>query len=70
MTDCTFCGSEIHPGTGFMYVKKEGKILYFCGKKCEKNMLKLGRAAKDLLWTKEGRREKAERLKLLKQEQQ
>ncbi len=43
MAKCTFCGNEIELGTGKMYVKKDGKIFYFDKRKCEKNMMKLGR---------------------------
>jgi len=49
---CTFCGHEIEPGTGKIVVKKDGKILYFCSGKCEKNMLKLKRNPRKLKWTK------------------
>jgi large subunit ribosomal protein L24e len=50
---CSFCGIEIPPGTGLMYVQKDGKIFYFCGRKCEKNMLKLGRKPRKIKWTEE-----------------
>ncbi len=66
MSKCSFCGRELAMGTGMMYVKKDGKILYFCKKKCEKNMFKLGRTPSKLLWTAEGRKAKAEHLKTLK----
>ena len=56
MVDCSFCGTEIPKGTGTMYVKKTGKILFFCKKKCEKNSLKLGRKAAKLKWTEEYRK--------------
>jgi len=51
MTDCSFCKQKLKEGTGKMYVKKDGKILYFCGMKCEKNMIKLGRRAREQKWT-------------------
>lgn len=47
--DCTFCGSEIEPGTGIMFVKNDGEILRFCSSKCEKNAEI--RASRDLEWT-------------------
>ncbi len=40
---CSYCGVEIEKGTGKMYVRKTGKIFYFCSGKCEKNMVNLGR---------------------------
>lgn len=49
---CSFCGNEIEPGTGKMYVKKDSTIFYFCTKKCETNMLKLKRTPSKERWTK------------------
>lgn len=49
---CSFCGNEIPKGTGKIYVKKDGKILYFDKMKCEKNMLKLKRKPVNIKWTK------------------
>ena len=50
---CSFCREEIEKGTGKMFVMNDSKILHFCSKKCEKNMLKLNRKARNLKWTKE-----------------
>jgi large subunit ribosomal protein L24e len=52
MVICSFCGNEMPRGTGKMYVKKDGKIFYFCSMKCEKNMNKLGRKPLRTKWTK------------------
>ena len=52
MVKCSFCGHEVEKGTGKMFVKTDGKILNFCARKCEKNMLVLKRKARDLKWTK------------------
>ncbi len=49
---CSFCGYDIEPGTGKMYVRRDGRVFYFCSGKCEKNMLKLRRKARKLKWTK------------------
>jgi len=49
---CSFCGREIEVGTGKMFVKRDGKIFYFCSRKCEKNMLELKRNPRKLKWTK------------------
>ncbi len=35
-----------------MYVKADGRILYFCSRKCEINMLELKRNARKLKWTR------------------
>ena len=51
MAKCSFCGNEIEKGTGKKYIKIDGKILYFCSMKCEKNMLKLKRKSRNLKWT-------------------
>lgn len=48
---CSFCGSEFPGGTGMMYVRNDGSILWFCSSKCRKNSLKLGRDARKLKWT-------------------
>ncbi len=49
---CAFCGSDIEPGHGWMYVKADGTILYFCSSKCAKNYLKLGRNPKKVKWVR------------------
>ncbi|AGK62211.1 LSU ribosomal protein L24E [Archaeoglobus sulfaticallidus PM70-1] len=49
---CSFCGYEIEVGTGKMYVRRDGRVFYFCSGKCEKNMLKLKRNPRKLKWTK------------------
>jgi large subunit ribosomal protein L24e len=51
MAKCTFCGLNIEQGTGKMYVLQEGKVLYFCSGKCEKNMLKLKRKPLTTRWS-------------------
>jgi large subunit ribosomal protein L24e len=48
---CSFCGREIVPGTGTLYITKEGKKFVFCSSKCEKNQIKLGRTARKQKWT-------------------
>lgn len=58
MNNCTFCGTVIPVGTGKMYVKKDARILYFCSRRCEKNMLKLGRNARKVTFTAEARKMK------------
>ncbi len=60
---CTFCGSEIEPGTGRMYVKKDGVVYNFCTSKCYKNMIILGRVPRRTTWTRYFEREKEIRMK-------
>ncbi|MFQ6136653.1 MAG: 50S ribosomal protein L24e [Candidatus Hydrothermarchaeales archaeon] len=50
--ECSFCGDKLKVGTGKMFVKRDGSVLYFCSSKCEKNMLKLRRAPHRIRWTK------------------
>lgn len=57
MVKCSFCNDELERGTGKMYVKKDGKILYFCSMKCEKNLLKLGRRAVNMKWVTKKKKE-------------
>lgn len=47
---CSFCGKLIEPGTGIMYVKLDGSVLYFCSSKCKKNSIKLKRKPSKLKW--------------------
>ena len=51
MVRCSFCSEELAPATGTMFVKKDGKILYFCSMKCEKNLLKLKRNPRSTKWS-------------------
>jgi len=45
----------MEPGTGKMFVKRDGTIFYFCSTKCQNNQ-KLGRVPRRVSWTKAGRR--------------
>jgi large subunit ribosomal protein L24e len=48
---CSFCGASIEPGTGKMYVKKDGTTFLFCSNKCSKNMIDMGRVPRKVTWT-------------------
>lgn len=61
MVNCTFCKQEIERGTGKIFVKKDGKILYFCSNKCEKNMIKLKRKSTNMKWVIKKKKAKEER---------
>lgn len=52
---CSFCGKPIEPGTGRMYVKNDGTILWFCSSKCRKSMIILKRDPRKLAWTEKYR---------------
>jgi large subunit ribosomal protein L24e len=56
---CSFCYREIEPGTGKMYVKKDGTIYNFCTSKCQKNMIDLKRVPRRTAWTDKAISEKA-----------
>ena len=48
---CSFCGTDIEPGTGKMYVKKDGTKWNFCSNKCQKNQIQLKRVNRNVRWT-------------------
>jgi large subunit ribosomal protein L24e len=50
MSNCSFCKKELAKGTGKMLVKTNGKILWFCSRKCEKNTLQLKRNPAKFKW--------------------
>jgi large subunit ribosomal protein L24e len=49
---CSFCAGEIEPGTGTMYVKRDGTVFHFCTSSCRKQQLHLGRVGHRLKWTR------------------
>lgn len=51
MPKCTFSGEQIKPGTGTMYVLKDGKTLWFKNSKSLKNYLNLKRKPIKTKWT-------------------
>ncbi|RLG57383.1 MAG: 50S ribosomal protein L24e [Hadesarchaea archaeon] len=52
---CSFCGGRIEPGTGVMFVKKDGTVQFYCSSKCERNM-RLGRKPHRVKWTERSRK--------------
>ena len=49
---CSFCAGEVEPGTGTMFVKRDGSVFYFCSSSCRKQQLVLGRVGHRLKWTR------------------
>lgn len=49
--NCSFCGEDIEPGTGKMFVKKDGTVYSFCSNKCKKNRIDIGRVPRRTQWT-------------------
>ena len=48
----------MEPGTGKLFVKKDGTVLTFDTNKCYKNMIELGRIPRRTTWTRAAKREK------------
>ena len=51
MVNCNFCSTELKPGTGTMFVKKDGTVFFLCSSKCRANLIKLGRNPANKKWT-------------------
>ncbi|MCQ2086023.1 MAG: 50S ribosomal protein L24e [archaeon] len=66
---CSFCYRDIEPGTGKMFVKKDGAVLNFCTSKCYKNMVKLRRIPRTVAWTDKAKSEKAARTKTVEKKE-
>lgn len=49
---CSFCGEPLEPGTGTMFIKKDGSVYYFDQRRCQKSLLTQGRLARKIKWTK------------------
>ena len=48
---CNFCDRPVAKGSGTMFVKNDGTVLWFCSAKCKKNALVLKRDPRKLKWT-------------------
>ncbi|MGI0150784.1 MAG: 50S ribosomal protein L24e, partial [Thermoplasmata archaeon] len=49
---CSFCAGEIEPGTGLMFVKRDGSVFHFCSGSCRKQQMILGRVGHRVRWTR------------------
>ncbi|MHA2272179.1 MAG: 50S ribosomal protein L24e [Candidatus Hodarchaeales archaeon] len=49
--DCNFCGHEIEPGTGSMYVRGN-QVLIFCSRRCRRSLIEMKRDPRRWKWTK------------------
>lgn len=56
---CSFCADEIEPGTGMMFVKRDGTVYNFCSGSCRKQQLHLGRVGHRRKWTRAHAQKKA-----------
>ncbi len=52
---CSFCGGRVEPGTGLMFVRRDGSVLFLCSSKCERN-LEMGRKPHRVEWTERSRK--------------
>jgi large subunit ribosomal protein L24e len=59
---CSFCGGNIEPGTGRLYVRKDGMTYNFCSSKCFKNLVVMKRLPRETEWTAAYKREKDTRM--------
>lgn len=66
--NCNFCGDEVEKSELRIFVTLRGNAIYFCSKKCELNQLKLRRKARKIKWTKDYRKEKDIRKRILSEE--
>jgi large subunit ribosomal protein L24e len=48
---CSFCGNPIEPGTGKMFIKKDGTIYNFCSRRCQKYLVEFGKNPRKFKWT-------------------
>ena len=48
---CSFCDRPVAKGTGTMFVKNDGTVLWFCSAKCKKNSKELKRDPRKFKWT-------------------
>ena len=49
---CTFSGEELEPGTGLMFIKRDGTVMWFKNSKARKNALNLKRNPRRVKWTR------------------
>ena len=49
---CSFCNRSVSKGSGTMFAKNVGTVMWFCSAKCKKNSLVLKRDPRKLKWTK------------------
>ncbi len=49
---CSFCGKKIQPGRGTMYIRNDGQIYNFCGRKCRMAKLVYKKNPWKTRWTK------------------
>ncbi len=53
---CHFCNQAIPPGTGLMYVKKDGTVLRYCSRRCFVSAERYKRNPKRQAWIRKARK--------------
>ncbi|MCL4346898.1 MAG: 50S ribosomal protein L24e [Candidatus Thermoplasmatota archaeon] len=48
---CNFCGKDIEPGSGRMYIRTDGTVFHFDRHKCYTNFIKLKRIPRETKWS-------------------
>ena len=48
---CNFCNRPVAKGSGTMFAKNDGSVMWYCSAKCKKNALELTRDPRKLKWT-------------------
>ena len=49
---CSFSGDIIEPGTGLMFIRRDGTVQWFANSKARKNAVKLKRNSRKVKWTR------------------
>jgi large subunit ribosomal protein L24e len=49
---CSFCGHALEPGSGLMYIKRDGSQYFFDRRRCQVKLLEHGRLARRTKWTR------------------
>jgi len=68
MVNCSYCNRPIPRGTGKIFVRKTGKVIYLCSSKCDKNMNQLGRKQSKMKWITKLAINKGKEFKAVKEE--
>ncbi len=58
---CSFSGEDIEPGSGLLYVKRNGEVYHYKSRKCFREHQRLKRVPRYVRWTKQAQALKAER---------
>lgn len=57
MQKCSFCGRDVEPGTGMMFIRNDGRVYWFCSSKCRKSLVEMRRDPRKFKWTLKWKKE-------------